>query len=207
MLTLILEYAVVSLYMLCLGLIVLYSFGQLHLVITFYKNRGHEAPRPALTDEDELPFVTIQLPIYNELYVVERLLEAASQQDYPKDRFEIQLLDDSDDDTVEVAAKKVAELSERGIQITHVRRPTFDHPRTKSEGESGSKHHVNDVKVRDLKLNGGVSRPQPFCITVSPCRTANTSQKSCFGECCVRTRTFASDTDFFRAKQAAVDGQ
>ena len=61
--------------------------------------------------------------------------------------------------------------------------------------------------MRDLKLNGGVSRPQPFCTTVSPCRAANTSQKSCFGECCVRTRTFASDTDFFCAKLAAVDRQ
>ena len=84
---------------------------------------------------------------------------------------------------------------------------TFDPPSTESEGEPGSKHHVNDVKVRDLKLNVGVSRPQPFCTTVSPCRAANTSQKSCFGECCVRMRTFASDTDFFRAKLAAVDRQ
>ncbi len=123
MLTLILEYAVVSIYMICLVLIVLYSFGQLHLVITFYRNRAKSHPVPPLTDENELPFVTIQLPIYNELYVVERLLEAASQQDYPKDRFEIQLLDDSNDDTVEVAARKVAELQARGIQISHVRRP------------------------------------------------------------------------------------
>ena len=61
--------------------------------------------------------------------------------------------------------------------------------------------------MRDLKLNRGVSRPQPFCTTVSPCRAVNTSQKSCFGECCARTRTFASYIDFFCAKQAAVDGQ
>ena len=88
-------------------------------------------------------------------------------------------------------------------------RVTFDPPAQKrrEQGEPGSKHHVNYVKVRDLKLNGSVGRPQPLCTTVSRRRAANTSQKSCFGKCCVRTRTFASDTDFFRAKQAVVDGQ
>lgn len=123
MLILILEYLVVGIYLICLLLIVIYSIGQLHLVITFYKHRKHYTPEPPLQGDKGLPFVTIQLPIYNELYVVDRLLEATAGQDYPKDSFEIQVLDDSDDETVEIIAKKVAELKAKGYQIEHVRRP------------------------------------------------------------------------------------
>jgi cellulose synthase/poly-beta-1,6-N-acetylglucosamine synthase-like glycosyltransferase len=115
-------YLVLTLYGIGLTLIVLYSIGQLHLVVTFLKNRRGNPPEPPLAGVENLPFVTIQLPIYNELYVVERLLESMAAMDYPRDRFEIQLLDDSDDETVEVAAQKVAELNKRGIRIEHVRR-------------------------------------------------------------------------------------
>ncbi len=116
------EYLVLSLYLLALVLIVLYSIGQLHLVITFLRHRKRYKAEPPLRGDD-VPFVTIQLPIYNELYVVERLLDSMAAMDYPKDRFEIQLLDDSTDETVEVAAKKIQELKSRGIQAEHIRRP------------------------------------------------------------------------------------
>ena len=105
-----------------LTLIVIYSLGQLHLVVTFLRHRQEIHAEPSLLGND-LPFVTIQLPIYNELYVVERLLDAMAALDYPKDKYEIQLLDDSTDETVEVAAKKILELQAQGIQIEHVRRP------------------------------------------------------------------------------------
>lgn len=117
------EYTVFALYGIALTLIVVYSLGQLHLIITFLKNRKTHQPEPPLTDDDELPFVTIQLPVYNELYVVERLLDAMAALDYPRDKFEIQLLDDSTDESVEVAARKVAELAAKGIQVEQIRRP------------------------------------------------------------------------------------
>ena len=123
MLTEILEYTVLTIYVVCLGLIVLYSVMQLHLIIVFLRRRKKVVKVAPLSDEDDHPFVTVQLPIYNELYVVERLLDSVAALDYPKDRFEIQLLDDSDDETLEVAAKKIAELQARGIQAIHVRRP------------------------------------------------------------------------------------
>ncbi|MEO0896351.1 MAG: cellulose synthase family protein [Bacteroidota bacterium] len=116
------EYLVLSLYVLALVPIVVYSFGQLHLVITYLMNRKKYKAEPPL-EGDDVPFVTIQLPIYNELYVVERLLDSMAAMDYPKDKFEIQLLDDSTDETVEVAAKKIKELQENGIQAHHIRRP------------------------------------------------------------------------------------
>ncbi|MCB0835752.1 MAG: glycosyltransferase, partial [Bacteroidetes bacterium] len=57
------------------------------------------------------------------MYVLERLLDSMEAVDYPRDRFEVQLLDDSDDETAEVAARKVAELKAKGLQIEHIRRP------------------------------------------------------------------------------------
>ncbi|MEM7659806.1 MAG: cellulose synthase family protein [Bacteroidota bacterium] len=119
----ILEVLVIGVYLLALISIFLYSLGQLHLVITFLRHRKHEQMLPPLEGDEDLPFVTIQLPIYNELYVVERLLDNIAALDYPKNRYEVQLLDDSTDETVEVAAKKVAELQAKGLDITQVRRP------------------------------------------------------------------------------------
>ncbi|MEZ4777552.1 MAG: glycosyltransferase family 2 protein [Bacteroidia bacterium] len=118
------EYIVLGLYGLSMMLIVAYSLGQFHLVVTFIRNRKKYQPELPLTGNDNLPFVTVQLPVYNELYVVERLLEAIAAFDYPADRFEIQLLDDSDDESFEVAARKVAGMKARGLQIEHIRRPT-----------------------------------------------------------------------------------
>ena len=123
MLLTIFEVVVLGLYGIAMMSIVLYSLGQLHLVITFLRYRKKQQAEPALQGEENLPFVTIQLPIYNELYVVERLLDAMAAMDYPKDRFEVQLLDDSTDETVEVAKKKIEELRKQGLRIDHVRRP------------------------------------------------------------------------------------
>jgi len=117
------EYLVFTLYGIALIAIVLYSVGQAHLVITFLRNRKKHKQLPPLQGNENLPFVTIQLPIYNEMYVVERLLEAVAAMDYPPSRFEIQLLDDSTDETVDIAARKIAELQARGIQAVQVRRP------------------------------------------------------------------------------------
>ncbi|MEO1415823.1 MAG: cellulose synthase family protein [Bacteroidota bacterium] len=117
------EYLVLSIYGIALVLIVLYSIGQLHLIVTFLRRRKKTKAVPPLEGDENLPFVTIQLPIFNELYVVERLLEAMADMDYPNDRYEIQLLDDSTDETVAVAAAKIEELQARGIQAHHVRRP------------------------------------------------------------------------------------
>lgn len=102
-----------------LTFILAYSFVCIHLVIRYLffkkKIKTYHLPEP-------LPFVTIQLPVFNEQYVIEELLETTSQVNYPKDLFEIQLLDDSTDETSTIAAKKIAELKNRGIQVHHVKR-------------------------------------------------------------------------------------
>ncbi len=104
-----------------LGLAV-YGFHRSHLVYLFYKYRDR-LPRPAGTFAD-LPAVTVQLPLFNEMYVAERLLESVVGIRYPRDRFQIQVLDDSTDETQDICRRKVAELRGRfaDLDIEYVHR-------------------------------------------------------------------------------------
>lgn len=79
---------------------------------------GHDLP----SSPEVFPFVTVQLPIYNEQYVVERLIDKVAEFDYPRDRFEIHILDDSTDETVDIVAQKVAAYRAEGLQIEQIRR-------------------------------------------------------------------------------------
>ncbi|MEN8928726.1 MAG: cellulose synthase family protein, partial [Flavobacteriales bacterium] len=74
-------------------------------------------------DTDEIPMVTVQLPVYNELYVIERLIDCCAQFNYPADKLEIQVLDDSTDETVEIISKRVAHWKNQGVDIHHIQRP------------------------------------------------------------------------------------
>ncbi|MDQ3394165.1 MAG: glycosyltransferase family 2 protein [Bacteroidota bacterium] len=112
---------VVVLYFLSLLFIFLFSLGQLHL--TWLYLRSKKAPKQLIVAvSPSLPFVTIQLPVYNELYVVERLLDNISKICYPLDKLEIQVLDDSNDETIALIADKVEQLKMQGLDIHHLRR-------------------------------------------------------------------------------------
>lgn len=69
------------------------------------------------------PKITVQLPVYNEVYVIRRLLRSVAALDYPRELLEIQVLDDSSDETVQIAAEEIAALRAEGVQIHHMRRP------------------------------------------------------------------------------------
>ncbi len=91
-------------YSICIVLIGLYCLSQLLLLFSylrFWKNKSTSFP-PAKFHEN-LPSVTIQLPVYNEKYVVERLIDSITALEYPKNKLQIQVLDDSDDDTIEIS--------------------------------------------------------------------------------------------------------
>lgn len=119
----ILAYFFAVVYFLCLAFIALYAMGVLFLGIQFLRYRAHlQKDIPHLSLQDG-PFVTIQLPIYNERYVVERLLDAVAQIDYPYDKLEIQVLDDSKDETVAIINAKAADLAQQGLPIVVIRRP------------------------------------------------------------------------------------
>ena len=97
-----------------------YGVHRYFIIYLFLKNRKR-APMPAARFE-QLPVVTVQLPIFNEVYVAERLLRSVSQLDYPRDRLQIQVLDDSTDDTREITADCAAELRERGFDVELIHR-------------------------------------------------------------------------------------
>jgi len=119
---------IIGIYFLCLLLVLFYSLLQLSLAIAYVKNKrkknsstadGSEEP---VYDPNNTPKVTVQLPMYNELYVADRIIEQAAAFDYPVDKLQIQVLDDSTDETKDVIAKKVAEVAARGINIQHIHR-------------------------------------------------------------------------------------
>jgi cellulose synthase/poly-beta-1,6-N-acetylglucosamine synthase-like glycosyltransferase len=90
------------------------------MVYLYYR---HAKRDPKIDKEFEnLPPVTVQLPIFNEMYVAERLIDASCLIDYPGDKLQIQVLDDSTDETVEVARKKVEEWKARGVDIEYIHR-------------------------------------------------------------------------------------
>ena len=110
---------VVSYYATLLALAI-YGWHRYHLLYLFYRH-APKRPRPPATLEP-LPPLTVQLPIYNERYVVDRLIRAACALDYPADRLEIQILDDSTDDTTRIAAEVAEEMRRLGHDVRHLRR-------------------------------------------------------------------------------------
>ncbi len=102
-----------------LAAILLYNLLQLNLLF-HYLRRGEIVPPPPL-DPASLPLVTIQLPLYNEPYVAERLIDNILALDYPRDRFEVQVLDDSTDGTTALCERKAAHYRAQGfdIQVIH----------------------------------------------------------------------------------------
>ncbi len=119
-----LAYLIISLYTLALLLVFFYSLAQLNLLFNYLKHKksGTHGLLIDLSKKELVPYVTIQLPIYNEAYVVERLLENIAFMEYPKDRLEIQVLDDSTDASVEKTASLIKGLQDKGLDIVHVRR-------------------------------------------------------------------------------------
>jgi cellulose synthase/poly-beta-1,6-N-acetylglucosamine synthase-like glycosyltransferase len=107
-------------------LLLLSSYGVHRAHLVWLCIRHKKELRAALArvevPEHALPVVTVQLPLYNEATVVERLLDAVALFDYPADRFEIQVLDDSTDETESLARRKVQELRDRGLDAVYLRR-------------------------------------------------------------------------------------
>jgi len=119
------ELFIVIIYTLSLLFIFLYSLVQLSLLFAYLKSKkvsNDSCPVFNLSKEDETPFITIQLPVYNELYVMERLLNNIALLDYPKNKLEIQVLDDSTDESIHSTLQHIEELKKSGLDIVHIHR-------------------------------------------------------------------------------------
>jgi cellulose synthase/poly-beta-1,6-N-acetylglucosamine synthase-like glycosyltransferase len=107
-------------YFFVLIILAVYGWHRYYLVYLYYANRGREPKAgPALSP---LPPVTIQLPLYNEMYVADRLIESVCRISYPRDLVEIQVLDDSTDETRGIAEQAVRRFAAQGVDIKYIHR-------------------------------------------------------------------------------------
>jgi len=110
----------VVVYFVVMAVVCTYGIHRLFLLFLYFRNKKR-AFKP-MSRFEKLPRVTVQLPIFNERYVVERLIDSVVNLDYPRELLEIQVLDDSTDDTVDIAADCVEKYRSQGVDIVHIHR-------------------------------------------------------------------------------------
>lgn len=115
-----LESAVLGLYFLTLVILAVFGLHRYIMVFLYYKHRDRRAGSAPLPER--LPRVTVQLPVYNEMYVVERLLDSVCRIDYPRELLEIQLLDDSTDETAAIARAAAERHRSEGLDVRYLHR-------------------------------------------------------------------------------------
>jgi cellulose synthase/poly-beta-1,6-N-acetylglucosamine synthase-like glycosyltransferase len=116
------DYTILILYFTILAVLAIYGGYRIKQVIDFWRYRKFTPKPKGSFNEAELPVITVQLPLFNEMYVVERLVKAIAEFDYPRDRFQIQVLDDSTDETVKLAEATVEKYRQLGFDIEYVHR-------------------------------------------------------------------------------------
>jgi cellulose synthase/poly-beta-1,6-N-acetylglucosamine synthase-like glycosyltransferase len=116
------DWFIILLYFGILALLAILGVYRLRMVYQFWRYRDVKPEPKSHFTEADLPRITVQLPLFNELYVVERLVDSVVRIDYPRDRFEIQVLDDSTDETVTIAAETVRKYQEQGFDIHYIHR-------------------------------------------------------------------------------------
>lgn len=133
------------------SIFILFFYGMnllvLSLIQAFRKKENSGLSRKidaGLSPELDPPFVTVQLPVYNEAHVVGRLIDACAALSYPRDRFEIQILDDSDDETSRIVADRVKGWKADGIDMVHVQR------NSRNGYKAGALKHGTTVAKGDL---------------------------------------------------------
>ena len=114
------ETLILATYFFVLVILAVYGWHRYYLVYQYMRNKDRGPATPALPEP--LPAVTVQLPIYNEMYVADRLIDAVCQIEYPRELLEIQVLDDSTDETTSVAERAVRRNAANGINITYIHR-------------------------------------------------------------------------------------
>ena len=116
------DYTVLILYFSILTILAIYGGYRVKQVIDFWRYRKLVPVPAGHFAEEELPRITVQLPLFNEMYVVERLLKSVTEIDYPRDRLEFQVLDDSTDETVKIAQATVEHYRQAGFDIHYIHR-------------------------------------------------------------------------------------
>lgn len=106
-------------YLIVVSSLFVYGINFFYMTYLTWRRREQASDLPEMTD---WPQVSVQIPIYNEMYVAERVIQAAARLEYPEELLEIQVLDDSTDETAEIIRSLVERLRAEGVDITHVQR-------------------------------------------------------------------------------------
>lgn len=116
------DWTIIILYFGILSLLAVLGIYRVRMVYQFWRYRNVKPSPKGRFAEAELPRITVQLPLFNELYVVERLVESVCRLDYPLDKLEIQVLDDSTDETAKIAEATVEKFRQQGFDIRYIHR-------------------------------------------------------------------------------------
>ena len=116
------DWTVILLYFVILTLLAILGLYRVRMVYQFWRYRNVKPSPKRIFAADELPRITVQLPLFNEMYVIERLLKSACELDYPRHLLDIQVLDDSTDESVKIAEAEVAKYQAEGFDIHHIHR-------------------------------------------------------------------------------------
>ncbi|HEX5178330.1 MAG TPA: glycosyltransferase [Gemmatimonadaceae bacterium] len=114
------EWIIIGTYAAALFVLSLFSLNRYVMISLFRRYRGHPRARPP--EPTPMPRVTVQLPVYNELFVAERLIRSACALDYPRHLLQVQVLDDSTDETLTLTRRLVRQYRAKGFQIEHLHR-------------------------------------------------------------------------------------
>jgi cellulose synthase/poly-beta-1,6-N-acetylglucosamine synthase-like glycosyltransferase len=116
------DWVVLILYFTILTVLAIYGAYRVKQVIDFWRYRKF-VPQPlGKFSEEDLPYITVQLPLFNEMYVTQRLVKAITEIDYPREKFQIQVLDDSTDETTKIARETVDQYLSQGFDIQYIHR-------------------------------------------------------------------------------------
>ena len=153
------DWTILLLYFAILVVLAIYGGYRVKQVIDFWRYRKFVPQPKARFAEEDLPVITVQLPLFNEMYVVSRLVKAVTEIDYPREKLQIQVLDDSTDETVKIAEATVAKYAELGFDIQYIHRT--DRTGFKAGAlENGLQHARGDL----LAIFDADFVPKPDCL-------------------------------------------
>ena len=153
------DYTILIAYFAILTVLAIYGGYRIKQVIDFWRYRKFTPQPQGSFSEPNLPFITVQLPLFNEMYVVERLVKAITEFDYPRERLQIQVLDDSTDETVKLAEATVDKYRQLGFDIEYV------HRSDRTGFKAGAlEHGMKTAKGELLAIFDADFVPNPDCL-------------------------------------------
>src|SRR5918993_471186 len=153
------DWTILILYFTILVVLAIYGGYRVKQVIDFWRYRKFVPQPKGRFAEEDLPVITVQLPLFNEMYVVSRLVKAVTEIDYPREKLQIQVLDDSTDETVKIAEATVAKYAELGFRIHYIHRDD------RTGFKAGAlENGLNQAKGELLAIFDADFVPKPDCL-------------------------------------------